>query len=99
MKFFLTHDPAAVLEKVKAPVLALFGGKDTQVPAAGNEAAIKAALEKGGNKDVTTKVIPDANHLFQAAQTGSPNEYATLKPEFAPGVVETITDWVVAHTK
>jgi uncharacterized protein len=99
MKFFLTHDPAPVLEKVHAPVLALFGGKDVQVPATTNEPAVKAALEKGGNKDVTTKVFPDANHLFQAAQTGSPTEYATLKPEFAPGVVDTITSWVVEHTK
>jgi uncharacterized protein len=99
MKFFLTHDPAPVLEKVHAPVLALFGTKDVQVLAATNEPAVKAALEKGGNKDVTTKVFPDANHLFQAAQTGSPTEYATLKPEFAPGVVDTITSWVVEHTK
>lgn len=99
MKFFLTHDPAPVLEKVHAPVLALFGGKDVQVPAATNEPAVKAALEKGGNKDVTTRVFQDANHLFQAAQTGSPAEYATLKPEFAPGVVDTITNWVVEHTR
>lgn len=99
MTFFLTHDPAPVLEKVDAPVLALFGGKDVQVDAVTNEAAIKAALQKGGNQDVTTKVFPDANHLFQSAETGSPTEYATLKPEFAPGVLDTITSWVVAHTK
>ena len=99
MKFFLTHDPAPVIEKVHAPILALFGGKDVQVPASSNEPAIKAACEKAGNKDCTTKVFPDANHLFQAAQTGGPNEYATLKPEFAPGVVDTITSWVVEHSK
>ncbi len=99
MKFFLTHDPAAVLQEVRMPVLALFGGKDTQVPAGPNEAAMHAAAEKAANKDFTTKVIPDANHLFQAAVTGSPTEYATLKPEFALGVLDTITGWVVAHTK
>jgi uncharacterized protein len=98
MKFFLTHDPAPVLEKVKAPVLALFGGKDTQVIAATNEPAVKAALQKGGNQNVTTKVFADANHLFQAAETGSPNEYTTLKPDFAPGVVDMITAWVVSQT-
>lgn len=97
--FFLAHDPAPVLEKVDAPVLALFGGKDVQVLAATNEPAVKAALAKGGNNDVTTKTFQDVNHLFQAAQTGSPKEYASLKPEFAPGVLETITDWVVEQTK
>ncbi len=98
-EFFLTHDPAAVLEKVDAPVLALFGGKDTQVPAEMNETAIKAALAAGGNTDVTTKVFPEANHLFQAAETGSPNEYATLKPEFVPGFLDTISAWILAHVK
>ncbi len=98
-KFFLTHDPAPVLQKVHAPVLALFGGKDVQVLAATNEPAVKAACEKGGNKDCTTKVFPDANHLFQAAQTGSPSEYTQLKPEFGPGVLDTITNWVVEQTK
>lgn len=99
MQFFLTHDPAPVLEKVDAPVLALFGGKDVQVVAATNEPAMKAALVKGGNKDATTKVFPDANHLFQAAQTGGPEEYASLPPEFDPAVLDTITGWIAEHTK
>jgi pimeloyl-ACP methyl ester carboxylesterase len=99
MQFFLAHDPAPVLEQVKAPVLALFGGLDLQVPAEENRAAIVKALESGGNKDVTVKVFPDANHLFQKAVTGSPTEYATLKPEFVPGFLDTISDWILARTK
>ena len=99
MKFFLTHDQAATLEKVTVPVLALFGEKDVQVPPASNVAPLEAAFAKGGNKDVTVKVIPSANHLFQEATTGSPNEYATLPKEFAPGVVDTITQWVTAQVK
>jgi pimeloyl-ACP methyl ester carboxylesterase len=98
MQFFLTHDPATVLEQVKQPVLALFGGKDLQVPAEENKAAIVAALEKGGNKDVTVKVFHDANHLYQVANTGSPIEYASLKPEFVPGFLDTIGQWILAHT-
>lgn len=99
MTFFLAHDPAVTLEKVDAPVLALFGGKDAQVPAEMNETAMKAALAKGGNTDVTTKVFPDANHLFQAAGTGSPNEYAKLAPEFLPDFLHTISEWILAHVK
>jgi uncharacterized protein len=99
MQFFLVHDPATVLEKVKAPVLALFGGLDLQVPAEENRAAVVQALEKGGNKDVTVKVFPSANHLYQAAKTGSPSEYAALKPEFVPGFLDTISEWILAHTK
>ena len=97
MKFFLTYDPAPTLQKVTVPVLALFGGLDLQVPAEANRAAIMGALDKGGNKDHTAKVFPDANHLYQSAKTGSPAEYATLKPEFTAGFLDTVSDWILAH--
>jgi pimeloyl-ACP methyl ester carboxylesterase len=99
MKFFLTYDPAPALEKVKVPVLALFGGLDLQVPAEANRDAIMKALDKGGNKDHTAKVFPDANHLYQKAVTGSPNEYASLKPEFTAGFLDTISDWILARVQ
>jgi hypothetical protein len=99
MKFFLTHDPATSLAKVTVPVLALFGEKDVQVPPEFNVEPLKAALEKAGNEDVSVTVIPDANHLFQAAETGSPNEYTTLPKEFAPGVIDTIVGWVTEQVK
>jgi hypothetical protein len=98
MQFFLRHDPALVLELVKVPVLALFGGLDLQVPAEENRAAVEKALEKGGNKDVSVVLFPDANHLFQKAVTGSPTEYATLKPEFVSGFLETISEWILARS-
>jgi hypothetical protein len=30
--------------------------------------------------------------------TGSPAEYASLKPEFVPGFLETIGDWILARS-
>jgi len=94
-KFFLAYDPAPALEKVKCPILALFGGLDTQVPAALNKPAMKSALDKGGNKDCTFKVFPNADHLFLSAKTGSPSEYSSLKKEFVPGFLDTMTDWIL----
>ncbi len=93
-KFFLDHDPAKVLEKVKCPVLALFGEKDLQVPAESNRAAIAGALARGGNTDVILKVFPGANHLYQGARTGGVSEYAGLRKEFVPGFLETISGWI-----
>ncbi|HEX9118331.1 MAG TPA: alpha/beta fold hydrolase, partial [Anaerolineae bacterium] len=92
-KFFVNYDPAPTLANVHVPVLALFGGKDTQVAAVANEAAVKAALEKGGNARGTTKIFSDANHLYQQAVTGSPSEYGTLLKEFLPGFLDYIYDW------
>ncbi len=97
MKFFLTYDPAPTLEKVKVPVLALFGGLDLQVPAETNRNAIMKALDKGGNTDHEAKTFADANHLYQRAVTGSPAEYATLKPEFTAGFLDAISDWILAR--
>src|SRR5690606_1922069 len=41
MTWFIRYDPAPALEKVKCPVLALFGEKDLQVPASSNRAAVE----------------------------------------------------------
>ena len=97
-KFFITHDPAPALSKVKIPVLALFGGKDVQVSAALNEPAVKAALAQGGNTQVTTKVYPSANHLFQPATTGGIDEYAKLKT-FVPGFLDDMVAWIKGTIK
>jgi hypothetical protein len=43
--------------------------------------------------------VPDANHLFQQADTGSPNEYATLPKEFAPGFLDLVTGWITEHAQ
>ena len=61
--------------------------------AAPNEQAIKAALAQGGNTRVTSKVYPDANHLFQPATTGGIDEYAKLKT-LVPGLLDDIVGWI-----
>src|SRR6185436_8613003 len=85
MKYFLSYDPSYALEKTTCPVLLLFGGKDLQVPVTQNQKPMEDALKKAGNQDYVVKIFPDANHLFQEAATGSPNEYPQLPKEFVPG--------------
>ena len=81
------------------PVLALFGGLDVQVDADQNSPALKTALDRAQNSDVTVKVFPKANHLFQEAVTGGVEEYATLPTVFVPGFLDTIADWLLARVK
>jgi len=95
MKYFLMYDPVPALTKVKCPVLAIFGEKDLQVAPSQNKKPIEDALKKGANKDYKIVIIPKANHLFQEAVTGSPSEYATLKKEFIPGFLETVSEWIL----
>jgi uncharacterized protein len=98
MLTFLRYDPAVALQKVKCPVLAVNGSKDLQVPASENLAAIKAALENGGNKRVTVQQFDGLNHLFQECTTGSPNEYAKIEQTFSPLAMQAVSDWILSVT-
>lgn len=93
---FLTLDPRPYLRKVTVPVLAINGEKDLQVPPQANLPEIAKAL--AGNPDVTVKVMPGLNHLFQHCQTGSPREYALIAETMAPRALDLVADWIVAHT-
>jgi len=91
---FLAYDPAPDWQQVKVPVLGLFGARDVQVVAEQNEPALRAALEAGGNQAAEIVVFPDANHLFQAAQSGAVEEYSTLAAEFTPEFLPKVVAWV-----
>jgi uncharacterized protein len=93
-KSFLNYDPAPDWARTLVPVLAFFGGKDIQADAAQNAPALEAALKKAGNPDSKVVVLPGANHVFQAAETGSFSEYASLPPKFTPEFLTTILDWL-----
>lgn len=98
MQAFLTLDPQVALAKVKCPVLALNGGLDTQVIASQNLPEIVRGLVTGGNQDVTARVVPGLNHLFQHSKTGAFSEYAKLEETIAPEVLEAMTAWITARS-
>ena len=93
-RYFLIFDPATVLRRVRCPVLALNGAKDLQVPPEQNLPRIAAALQAGGNRDVTIRRLPDLNHLFQKSKTGSPAEYGKIEETFSPTALKLIGDWI-----
>lgn len=94
MKYFIRHNPALVLQKVKCPVLAINGSKDLQVPPKENLAAIKKALDLAGNSKVTIKELPGLNHLFQECTTGNPSEYSQIDQTISPVALEEISGWI-----
>ncbi len=99
MRYFLTFDPRPAFEKIRVPILALNGELDVQVDAEQNLTAITAALDKGGNQDVTVHRLPKHNHLFQRALTGLVNEYGTIEETLSPKVLDLIRDWVLSVTQ
>jgi pimeloyl-ACP methyl ester carboxylesterase len=93
----LAYDPAVDWRRVQVPVLGLYGGLDVQVLEPQNAPALRDALEAGGAPDVEIVTIADANHLFQAAETGAVQEYGTLASEFHADVLPTLVDWITGH--
>jgi len=53
-----------------------------QVDADQNLPAIKKALERGGNEQITIKKLDSLNHLFQKSETGAVQEYAEIEQTF-----------------
>lgn len=94
-KFFIDYDPAKDLQKIKIPILALFGQLDKQVNPDMNEVYMKSALNstKAGERKVMIKVLKKCNHLFQTAKTGNVLEYSSLKKEFNEEFVSVLYDW------
>jgi uncharacterized protein len=96
-RYFLTHEPGPVLERVRCPVLAINGSKDLQVSPELNLPAIEQSLKKGGNQNVSIRKMDGLNHLFQTTATGAVSEYGTLEETISPGVLEAISTWILAR--
>ena len=65
----LRQEPAAILGRSGGPLLAVYGGKDTQVPGGANADAFREIT--AGRRGAFVMLFPDHNHLFQQAGTGA----------------------------
>jgi pimeloyl-ACP methyl ester carboxylesterase len=92
----IAYDGRPALERVSCPVLVVVGERDTIVPARASAARIKEILTKAGNKDVTVKIFPEADHFLYLTKTGGPQE--TLAEgrvkRLAPDYLSTLSDWL-----
>lgn len=87
----MLHDPKPALEQVHCPVLALFGGADTNVTIEENLAPMQTAFARGGNDQATLVVVPDADHGLRRDPPGTPLHRAT---GYAPEVWATVANWL-----
>lgn len=92
MRALLTYDPAPALSALSVPVLAVYGGRDLQVPPAQSEPVLRSLL--AANPDATVQTFPTLNHLMQPATTGSPTEYAEIETTIDPPVLELYVSWL-----
>jgi pimeloyl-ACP methyl ester carboxylesterase len=96
-RFFLDYDPLPNLKLVKCPVLALYGLKDLQVSSKTNLPLLQKALQDAGNTRGDVRELPELNHLFQHAYTGTPAEYPAIEETFSPEALALLADWTAGR--
>lgn len=97
--YMLIYDPRIALAEVTCPVLALYGEKDVQVPARSQSGALTETFSEAGKTNYRIVTFANANHLFQAAETGAVSEYTKLRKEFVPGFLDTLSAWIVRNAE
>ena len=85
MRDLLLFEPAPVWEKVRVPMLAIWGSGDIVLPAGRSREIVEAALERAGNRNRTLHVLAHADHNFMlereaGAEWDWPRRPAELDP-------------------
>jgi pimeloyl-ACP methyl ester carboxylesterase len=91
----LLFDPAAVVPKVKQPILIIQGDLDQQVPPHHADNLAELARKRKKATPVEALHLPGINHLLVPAKTGDVSEYASLPDKtVTPAVAKAIVDWL-----
>jgi dienelactone hydrolase len=83
------YDPVPVLEKVRQPVLGLWGELDRLTPPGEAVRIFRETLERTGNRQYTLKVFPQAQHGLRRTTDG----FDKLDG-FVPGYLDFVGTWV-----
>ena len=97
MRLNMQYDPVPTLERVSQPVLALFGELDSNVTPQENLGPMKEALQRGGNRNVTLKVIPGADHGLNPFDPANPRVPLHRRKGSVPQVWETVRQWLAEN--
>lgn len=95
IRHFLTVDVGKLLPKIKCPVLALNGTKDTQVDCDANTTRIEKGLT---NCKHSIKKIDGVNHMFQHCNTGIVTEYQQIEETISPEVLQEVAKWIKSES-
>ncbi|MBO7643695.1 MAG: alpha/beta hydrolase [Bacteroidales bacterium] len=89
MDYFVSLDPAPYVSRIKCPVLALNGSKDSQVIPEYNLSKVEALCPQAD-----CRLYPDLNHLFQHCSTGLGTEYARIEETMSEEAISDIIAWI-----
>jgi len=89
------YDPMLVLERVRQPILWIFGEVDLITPPKPNLDRLEPLLRRTPRPNYTIKVFPKGNHMIWRGVTGSGLEIPCLR-DVDPGYFTTMVDWIRA---
>ncbi len=92
----LGYDPAATLEQVKTPTLALFGALDRNVDATDSAKGFIRHFRVAGLNDFTVQTYPGADHVLEVSSTGYLDE-PVVPQRLVDGYPEVMAEWLHAH--
>jgi uncharacterized protein len=87
------YDPAAALQQVRTPTLALFGARDRNVDVAHASRTLRSDFSHAGMRDFTMHVYPNAGHTLKVSATGF-NGQLSLPERLTPGYPEVMIRWL-----
>jgi pimeloyl-ACP methyl ester carboxylesterase len=87
----VNYNPVAALEKIKIPVLILWGESDVIMPIEESIPVWQKAFGRAGNRNITYKGFPGADHILSVASTAGE---AWSWRRLAPGYFDTMLDWL-----
>jgi hypothetical protein len=88
------EDPLARLAKVRAPILALQGGKDFQVSPERDFGPIQMLIEQKAAKGSAAELFPELDHLFKHEPgVSTPGHYADLRRHVDVTLIERVIAW------
>jgi dienelactone hydrolase len=88
-------DPLPTLRTIHCPVLSINGEYDTPPALAISVPLMKRAFAEGGNRDVTIRILPHANHNLFLTKSSNEHEMDNVA-EFSPELFPLITSWIEA---
>jgi pimeloyl-ACP methyl ester carboxylesterase len=84
-RVFATYHPLAWWARVRVPVLLIYGAEDQRVPAAASADRIAAVLREARNTQLTTRILPGADHTFRLRP--GPSGWPVTAPDYIPSLL------------
>jgi pimeloyl-ACP methyl ester carboxylesterase len=86
-------DPLPTLRTIQCPVLSINGEYDTPPALAISVPLMRRAFAEGGNRDVTIRILPHANHNLFLTRSSNEHEMDNVA-EFSPEFFPLVTSWI-----